>query len=321
MLKKALLLASFSGLVFSACSKKTLVPVSPENLKIVYNVLENSDKDDYELYAMNFDGSGQANITRHPDVAWTYYTWKDRLFFISDRDTCRRCYFLYESDAEGNRPRKVSNLRLEDSWMSSRNNGREMIVSGRIGKEIRYQFFIVDIKTGAFRQITTDTTAAYADPCFSPDGKQIVYRYKKNRRDRNEKAELWLMNTDGTATPRQLTHYPPDDTTAQWHSYHAGPPKWNARAGFITYQSLQQGKYSLYAVTPDGKRNFKLADFPLEAGWHDWSPDGEWLVTEMFDSAQKQFDIWLWNRRTKALKQLTSSEKFEQAPVFVEGRK
>ncbi len=321
MLKNLLLLAGFTGLLFSSCSKKTTAPAAPQNLKIVYNVLENRDKDDYDVYAVNFDGSNPTNITRHPDVAWTYYAWKDKLFFISDRDTCRRCYFLYESDADGNHVRKVANLRLEDSWMSSRNNGKEMIVSGRVGKEIRYQFFLVDVKTGAFRQITTDTAAVYSDPCFSPDGKQIAYRYKKNRRDRNEKAELWLMNADGSGSPRQLTHYPPNDTTAEWHSYHAGPPHWNAQAGYITYQSLQEGKYSIYAVTLDGKRQFKLVDTPLEAGWHTWSPDGDWLVMDVFNHEQTTFDIWLWNRKTKVLRQLTDTERYEQSPVFIEERR
>lgn len=321
MLKNLLLLGCLGAFVLSSCSKKTTVSPAPQNLKIVYNVLENREKGDYDLYTMNLDGSSPMNITRHPDVAWTYYAWKYKLFFISDRDTCRRCYFLYESDPDGNRVRKVSNLRLEDSWMSSRNNGKEMIVSGRIGKEIRYQFFLVDVKTGAFRQITTDTAAVYSDPCFSPDGKQIVYRYKKSRRDRYEKAELWLMNADGSGTPRQLTHYPPTDTTAEWHSYHAGPPHWNAQAGYITYQSLQEGKYSIYAVTLDGKRNFKLVEMPLEAGWHAWSPDGDWLVMDVFNHEQTTFDIWLWNRKTKSLKQLTDTERYEQSPVFVEKRK
>lgn len=321
MLKNLLFFGCLGGFFFPGCSQKTTVPAAPHNLKIVYNVLENKDKDDYDLYAMNTDGSGQTNITRHPDVAWTYYAWKDKLYFISDRDTCHRCYFLYESDADGNRVRKVANLRLEDSWMSSRHNGKEIIVTGRIGREIRYQLFLVNTASGAFRQLTTDTTAAYSDPCFSPDGKQIVYRYKKKRRDRNEKAELWLMNADGSGTPRQLTHYPPNDTTAQWHSYHAGPPHWNEQAGYITYQSLQEGKYSIYAVPPDGRRNFKLVDMPLEAGWHSWSPDGDWLAMDVFNHEQTTFDIWLWNRKTKELKQLTNTERYEQSPVFVERRK
>ena len=91
---------------------------------------------------MNFDGSGKKNITNYEDVAWTYNAYKNRLFFISDRDTCYRCFFLYECNADGNNLKKVSNLQLEDSWMSSRNNGEEMIVADRIGKLVRFQFFI-----------------------------------------------------------------------------------------------------------------------------------------------------------------------------------
>lgn len=317
MLKITTLLVCIALCVSVGCSKNRSLVSASKNLKIAYNVLENREIWDYEIYTMNLDGSSPANITRHPDVAWTYNAWNDRLFFISDRDTCTRCYFLYESDAAGNHPRKISGIQLEDSWMDSRNNGKEIIVTGRIGKKIRQQLFLIDAESGHFKQITTDTSALYSDPCFSPDGKQVVYRYKKNRRDRYEKAELWLMNVDGTGSPKQLTHYPPSDTSAKWHDFHAGPPHWNAQAGYITYQSLQKGKYSLYAVTPDGKQNFKLADFPLEAGWHDWSPDGNWLVMDMFDHEQSQFDIWLWNRKTKQLKQLTSSPKYEQSPVFI----
>ncbi|MFN0215896.1 MAG: hypothetical protein ACKVT2_16680 [Saprospiraceae bacterium] len=317
MFEKVLLFACFGTALCLGCSRKTTTAFSSQNLKIAYNILEDRDNGDYEVYAMNLDGSEKTNVSRHPDVAWTYNAWKDRLFFISDRDTCKRCYFLYETDIHGKQVRKMAELQLEDSWMDSRNNGRELILTGRVGKKIRSQLFLLDAATGAFRQITADTTALYSDPCFSPDGKQIVYRYKKNRRDRYEKAELWLMNTDGSGTPQQLTHYPTSDTTAKWHDYHAGPPHWNAQAGYITYQSIQAGKYSIYAVTPDGKQQFKLADFPLEAGWHDWSPDGEWLVMDMFDHEQTQFDIWLWNRKTKVLKQLTDTETFEQSPVFL----
>lgn len=318
MFRNLCLLAALGCLGLSACSRKTSAPAALSQLKIAYNALENREIGDYEVYAMDLDGTNHQNLTRHPDVDWTYQAWQNQLFFISDRDTCTRCFFLYKSDAKGNNPHKISPLQLEDSWMDSRQQGQELVVTGRIGKKVRYQLFLVDANSGAFRQITHDTTAYYCDPAFSPDGQQIVYRYKKNRRDRNEKAELWLMQADGTGTPRQLTHYPPNDTTAEWHSYHAGAPHWNAQAGYITYQSLQAGRYSIYAVTPDGKKHFKLADFPLEAGWHDWSPDGDWLVMDMFDHNQTSFDIWLWNRKTKVLKQLTQSPKFEQAPVFLE---
>jgi TolB protein len=177
-------------------------------LSIAYNIhLPDTTKDDWEIIKMNWDGSGKKNITNNDDVAWTYTTYKNRLFFISDRDTCYRCFFLYETDAEGNNPRKVSNLRLEDSWMSTRKNGDEIIVAGRIGKEIRYQFFLINTKTGDYRQLTRDTAALYRDPCFSPDGKKIVFSYMKNRRDKSAHEELYLMNDNGSGL-RQLTQYP-----------------------------------------------------------------------------------------------------------------
>lgn len=291
-----------------------------KNLRIAYNVLENRQTDDYDVYSMLPDGSQPKNITRNPDVAWTYSACDDKLYWISDRDTCKRCYFLYESDADGLHARRVSGLRLEDSWFGSRNNCSELIVSGRLSREVRNQLFIIDLRTGDFRQITTDTAAKFEDPTFSPDGSQIVYRYKKKKRDRSEPSELWIASADGSQA-RQLTFYPKNDTTAKWHDYHAGAPHWNAKHGFITFQSKQAGKYRLFSITPDGKKQVELHDFQLGAGWHDWSPDGRWLAVELFENDSRPGDIWLFDYRKKRLRQLTfSPEKFEQSPVWVRKR-
>lgn len=313
------LLFVFSTLVVAGligCStQRTALP--PANWRIAYNVLVSSETDDYDVFVMQPDGSDKQNITHHPDVAWTYYAWKDRLFFISDRDTCRRCYFLYETDAAGRDPRKVTDLQLEDSWMSSRHDGRELVVTGRLGQAVRMQLFLVDTQTGAYRQLTRDTAAMYRDPLFSPDGKQIVYAYKPDRRDRSKHEELYSMNADGSS-PRQLTHYPAQDTTAKWYQYHAGPPRWNRKENFISYQSFQRGKYSLFAITPDGNRQWKLLDNEFNEGWHDWSPDGRWLFVETFDTAQTQFHIHRIDRKTGVLLRLTDTEKlYQQAPVII----
>jgi len=286
--------------------------------KIAYNVAQDSKADDYEVYSMNTDGTGKKNITNHKDVAWTYYAWKETLFFISDRDTCKRCYFLYAMTADGGNVRKISDLQLEDSWMGSRKKGTEIIVSGRIGKNVRYQLFIIETKTGKYRQITDEPKAAFRDPIFSPDGKQIVYAYKKERTNREINEELFIMKPDGSGR-RQLTIYPKDDKTAEWHDYHAGPPRWIKKHNFITYNSVQNGKSSLFAVTPDGKKNWKLTDNALAEGWHDWSPDGDWLAIEMNDKERTEYGIWLMNWKTKEIKKLTDKKdfKFQQSPVFV----
>ncbi len=285
---------------------------------IAYNVLVDNKTSDYDIFTMKTDGTEKTNIIKYPDVAWTYYAFRDKLFFISDRGACYRCYYLYKMDAAGKKLDRLSSLRLEDSWMSSRNDGKELVVSGRIGSNVRMQIFIVDIETGLYKQITNEPGAMFRDPLFSPDGKQIVYAFKADRSNREVFDELYIMDSDGK-NRKQLTTYPADDKTSKWHNYHAGPPKWNQRENFITYQSVQNGKSSIYAVTPDGKKQWKLTENELNEGWHDWSPDGKWLAIEMYDQDQKEFGIYLMNWETKSVKKLTDPNefRFQQAPVFV----
>ena len=285
---------------------------------IAYNVAVDIDKDDYDVWVMNPEGTGKKNITMNPDVAWTYYAKGDVLYMISDRGAPKRNYYLYRTDATGKDLQKVSDLRLEDSWMSSRNNGGEMVVAGRIGDDVRHQIFIIDLKTGKYRQITDEPAARFNSPVFSPDGKQIVYVYKKDRMDREEFEDLWIMDADGS-NRRRLTTYPADDKTSEWHSYHAGPPHWVGSRNFITYQSFQNGKSSLFAVTPDGKRNWKLTDLELNEGYHDWSPDGQWLAVEMYDKDNTEFGIYLVHFDTMKIKKLTDPKefKYQQSPVFL----
>lgn len=300
-----------------------LVSASPAaaQYKIAYNVLQDQKADDYEVYVMNADGSDPKNVTNHKDVAWTYYSLPGKLLFISDRGACRRCYFLYSADVDGSNVRKVSNLQLEDSWMGSRNKGKELIVAGRIDTRVRYQLFTIDVATGNYRQITNEPASAFRDPSFSPDGKQIVYVYKKNRTDRTEIEEMYIMNSDGS-NRRRLTTYPATDPLAKDFGYKVGPPHWNAKYKFISYQSNQAGKQSIYAVTPDGKKQWKLFDTKLDEGWHDWSLDGEWLTFDSRDPGSGRHDIYMMNYRTKETKKLTgdSPMKFHQSPVFVATR-
>jgi TolB protein len=323
LLRYIIILISTLGTAIVAMAQKN-------SYRIVYNVLEDREKDNYEIYSMNMDGSDKKNISNTPGVEWVYYAYKSKVYYISDIDTCHRCYFLYEMDAGGSNKRKVSNLQLEDSWMGSRNNGKEMIVAGRIGKQVRSQLFLVNITDGSYKQITNDTIASMRDPVFLPGGKEIVLAYRPDKRLRQTVPdELWKIGVAATkdGSPAlsnkkaQLTSFPKSDTATKWYEYHAGPPQWNSKYKFISYVSRQKGQHQVYAVTPDGKKQWQITSGELGTGWHSWSSDGRWLAMDKTGKDEKGYDIYLMNYTTKETIQLTNDIKYEQAPVIVEKRK
>ena len=307
------------------------LPAQVKEYKIVYNVFEDREKDNYEIYSMNLDGSGKKNLTNTPGVEWVYYAWKDKVYYVSDKDTCHRCYFLYEMDAEGNNKRRITDLQLEDSWMGSRKKGTEMIVLGRIGKTVRNQLFLVNLKDGSYKQITNDTVSTKRDPMFMPNGEQVVLAYRPDKALRkNVPDELWKFDLtekqDGTIsldkTGKQLTHFPSTDTSTQWYEYHAGPPQWNPAEKFISYMSKQGGQTQIYAVESNGKKQWQLTENgALSSGWHSWSADGRWLALDRSTHEGKAFDIYLMEYKSKKLIRLTEDSKSEMAPVIVEIKK
>lgn len=310
--------------LITSVSCQTTKEITTRNIEsaeysIAYNVAvkDSNGKSNYEVFTMNVDGSNSKNITNNKDVAWTYRAFNKTLYFISDRDTCYRCFFLYKTDVNGNNVTRVSNLQLEDSWMDTRNNGKEIIVTGRIGKEIRYQLFLVNTIDGTYKQLTNDTTAYYRDPAFSPDGQQIVFVYRKNKRDKSQNDEIHVMNFDGSE-PKQLTNYPKSNISYNSNGYKAGATHWHPTENFISYISMQNGRHNIFAVTPDGKKQWKLTENNFPEGWHDWSSDGKFLVFDKSNEDESQYHIMLMNWETKEVVQLTDNKyQFQQSPVFL----
>lgn len=300
------------GLVIWRCSS----PEKPPALKIAYNVWYDTLNDNYEIFVMDKDGKNQKNISNWKGVDWVYAAYKDKLYFLSDRDTTHRKYFMYEMDANGENVRKISNFLLMDSWLASRNNGTEFLVTSKTDGE--KAFYIIDINGNIITRLAPPL-GSFNDPAFSPDGKQIIFRGSHDAfsKDRKDVDELYTMNEDGTDL-KQLTHYPMDDTTVVWHNYHAGPPFWEPNKNVISYMSFQKGNYSIYTINPDGGNVKQLTDSSMNQGYHTWSPDGKWIVFDASDLSNNNFDIYMMKSDGSELQQLTSDWKFEQAPVFVE---
>jgi len=293
-----------------------------KNWKIAYNVYYDTADGNYEIFVMNADGSDKKNISNSKGIDWVYYAYEDKIYFASDRDTTSRKYQLFEMDANGGHVRKISNLVIEDSYLGTRKKGGELIVKTRV--DDKRMFTILDWQGKVLSTVVPPGLENFNDASFLPNG-QLVFRgmIKNNFKIRSRNSvetndELYVMNADGTGL-RKLTTYPPNDTTVEWHSYHAGPPRWNDGEKFISYMSFQNGRYDLFGVKPDQPGSFKIINLDLEPGWHDWTSDGKWLVTDVANSTR--YDIYLINWKTKEKKRLTSDWRAEQAPVFVKVKK
>lgn len=297
-----------------ACKEQVAAPAP--SYKIAYNVLFDAEKDNYEVFIMDMDGQNARNITGLEGVEWTYYATGGKVYYISDKDTLHRFFTLYSMNPDGSGKRQFSPIRLADSWHSSRYDGREFIVKPH--SSVDTAFYILNDEGAILRKLRPPFPY-FSDPLFSPDGSRVVFRAALAPFKRNEmfRDELYIMKDDGSDI-RQLTYYPQSDTTAKWHNYKAGPPRWNRAENFISYHSVQDGKYSLFAITPDGKKQWKLTDLEYGEGWHDWSPDGQYLAVEVFDQEQTQFHIGVMDWQTRDFSIVTDTlYKYQQAPVFV----
>ncbi|WP_111668778.1 TolB family protein [Algoriphagus litoralis] len=312
-----------SAIFLYSCGQKAQITNSVEDRYLVaFNTFEPDSlaKDNWEIRVLDPEDSSKhsKNISNHPDVAWTYLAVADKIYFISDRDTAYRNFFLYEMKSDGSQIKKLSDLRLEDSWMDLDSQTNEMIVSARPEEGIRYQLFLINLSNGEFKPFTNDTSFRFQDPVFSPDGLQIAFVKSPKAKAEGVFPEVFLIKRDGSGE-RQLTHFPTDDPAAKGFGYKAGALKWHPTENFISYASSRGNGTYIFGVSPDGSKQWQISAGGKDEVYHDWSPDGKWFIFDQYqDTISRQYHIVLMDWESKESRILTDTLlKTQLAPVFV----
>lgn len=287
---------------------------------LAYNIFkpDSVNKDNWEVMVLDPETGKSKNLTNHPDVAWTYLAHENKIYFISDRDTAYRTFSLYEMNSDGSDPKKLSDLRLEDSWMDIDPKTNEMIVSARPESTVRYQLFLINLENGSFKPVVNDTSYRFQDPVFSPDGSQIAFVKSPKVKVDGIFSEIFLMERNSSEW-KQLTHFPAEDPAAEGFGYKAGALRWHPTKNFISYATSRGAISSIYGVSPDGKENLKISQTDKDEVYHDWSPDGKWLAFDQYqDTVSRQYHIVLMNWETKESRILTDTQNRTQlAPSFL----
>lgn len=276
---------------------------SPE-WRIVYNVWIDVEADNYDVFIMDLDGGNARNLTNHPAVDWAYSARDGRVYVVSDRDDEKRKYHLYAMDPGTGNLEMLTRFRVRDSWVGT-HGGRLLVATDEASSA---EIVEIDEASGqVLRRLTRDEHRDN-DPAYSPDGRQMAWRSYRSGLD-----EIWVMDL-ASGDSRQLTRYPADDPGKDEYGYHAGPPRW--QGDWISFCSKRGGNTSIYRVRSDGSDLQQLTHGSGDECWHDWSPDGRWLVYDASDPVGG-YDIYLRDLQTGQDRRLTNSPWVEQAPVFI----
>jgi len=103
-------------------------------------------------------------------------------------------------------------------------------------------------------------------PNISSDGGWVAYAVSEITDSQQNKSQsrLWLVPSDGSKSPRQLTNGTAKDTN----------PKWSPDGRWIVFESTRSGSSQLWVINPAGGEARQLTKISTDAANAIWSPDG-----------------------------------------------
>lgn len=250
--------------------------------------------DNFEIYAMNPDGSGQVKVRRDPasDRLAVWSPDRQTLAFSSNRDGDPEIYLM---DADGRLLDQLTeNLRFDSDPAWSPDGGRLAFESGRDGDR---EIYLMNAD-GSEEENFTRNGAFDADPAWSPDGEKIAFAS-----DRDGDFEIYLANADGTGIPTPLTKNEVFD----------GHPSWSPDGHKLAYESESDGDREIYLLSAARPGySAQVTDNEVFDGDAAWSPDGQKIAFER--ELEGNLDVYVSNLRDRVETRLTQEAGFDGEP-------
>ncbi|HYZ10838.1 MAG TPA: hypothetical protein VE962_02985 [Actinomycetota bacterium] len=144
-------------------------------------------------------------------------------------------------------------------------SGDRIAFIGKAPDDRYFGLYLMDADGSNPRRITPDGWEAQY-PDWSPDGDRIVFT-----RVEDQGFDIWMVGVDGSGLVR-LTDHPAQDN---W-------PQWSPTGGQIVFSSTRLvADGGLHVMGTEGSPPRFLTD----GGEPAWSPDGEWIAFDCFQSS------------------------------------
>lgn len=162
--------------------------------------------------------------------------------------------------------------------------------------------FSAGVDGSNLRQLTT-SAGGKASYKWSPDGKNVVFRWDPSGHDWNRSDIAILTVADGSV--RTLAH-------------EAWSPAWSPDGAWIAYYRASPDRYGLYLIRPDGSEDHQIlagdAEYPA------WSPDGSRLVFMSLGfpagTSSASYDLYVVDVDGGRLQRLTTSAGEDGWPAW-----
>ena len=273
--------------------------VMPTILAAQERIAFTSNRDDnFEIYAMNADGTNQKRLTNNAagDVEPAFSPDGSKIAFTSNRDGNSEIYVM---NADGTNQKRLTNNAASDNSPAWSPDGKKIVFSSfRDGDGEIYLMnsdgtnqvnltnhagndtvpaFSPDGRKIAFRSLRagaievyvmnadgsnqtalTDSPAIDTEPAFSPDGTTIVFR---THRDALGNREIYLMNADGT-DQKNISNNPAEESK----------PAFSTDGNKIVFTSNRDGNNEIYVMKADGANPVNLSNNPTDDFSPSWGP-------------------------------------------------
>ncbi len=188
-----------------------------------------------------------------PDMSPSPARW---LAYVHRTDVGMSVYVAREDGTGTTRLTFTTSFDAVPTWTP---DGKHVVfASNRSGQLLLY---VIEVATGALRQLPTPGLTRASSPAVSPDGLTLAFEGSATTPDATD---VFVMPLDGSAPPQQLTATPQTDSC----------PSWSPDGATLYFLSNRGGSWELWAMDPDGANPRQLTFGANMVGRPAVSPDG-----------------------------------------------
>jgi hypothetical protein len=268
-------------------------------------VLLESDRDgDFEIYAMNPDGSGLIQLTDNSGIADEDPSWSWDNARIVFRSTRGGQGDIWVMNADGSNPVQITDNAADNEDPELSPDGTRIVYEEEDPDDGTLEIFIANADGTNVQQLT-DAPGISEAPHFRPDGSRILFKS-----DRDGDFEVFTMDPDGTNVV-QLTSTAVDDFDASWSP--------DGNTIIFSSQRAVPDREDLWKMNADGSGQTQVL-FDNVWDWHPvFSTDGAQII--FTSDRDGDYELFRMNGDGRGVVQLTQNSSRDddaeyQKPIF-----